>query len=123
MSFCFFFSSRRRHTRWNCDWSSDVCSSDLANAGHYVFSLGVHKEVAVEDFFAGTRIASEADSRAGSVAGISEHHLDDVDGGAEEARDFFDAAIGDSLLRHPGAKHGADGAPKLVDGVVRKLLP
>src|SRR6516164_3045020 len=22
----FFFSSRRRHTRWNCDWSSDVCS-------------------------------------------------------------------------------------------------
>src|SRR6266481_8139578 len=25
----FFFSSRRRHTIWNCDWSSDVCSSDL----------------------------------------------------------------------------------------------
>src|SRR5689334_24048030 len=27
--FLFFFSSRRRHTRWNCDWSSDVRSSDL----------------------------------------------------------------------------------------------
>src|SRR3989338_2483595 len=26
-----FFSSRRRHTRWNCDWSSDVCSSDLVS--------------------------------------------------------------------------------------------
>src|SRR6266481_6545246 len=26
----FFFSSRRRHTIWNCDWSSDVCSSDLS---------------------------------------------------------------------------------------------
>src|SRR5690625_7294722 len=26
----FFFSSRRRHTRWPRDWSSDVCSSDLA---------------------------------------------------------------------------------------------
>src|SRR5436190_2676164 len=26
---CFFFSSRRRHTRSLCDWSSDVCSSDL----------------------------------------------------------------------------------------------
>src|SRR4030065_1870790 len=25
----FFFSSRRRHTRCKCDWSSDVCSSDL----------------------------------------------------------------------------------------------
>src|SRR2546426_8580030 len=24
----FFFSSRRRHTRFDCDWSSDVCSSD-----------------------------------------------------------------------------------------------
>src|SRR5256884_1952161 len=27
----FFFSSRRRHTRCSRDWSSDVCSSDLAN--------------------------------------------------------------------------------------------
>src|SRR2546430_1052036 len=33
----FFFSSRRRHTRFDCDWSSDVCSSDLPlplNTGH-----------------------------------------------------------------------------------------
>src|SRR2546430_9448906 len=29
VSFLFFFSSRRRHTRFDCDWSSDVCSSDL----------------------------------------------------------------------------------------------
>src|SRR6267142_5295119 len=29
MLFFFFFSSRRRHTRLTCDWSSDVCSSDL----------------------------------------------------------------------------------------------
>src|SRR2546430_3146533 len=29
--FFFFFSSRRRHTRFDCDWSSDVCSSDLMN--------------------------------------------------------------------------------------------
>src|SRR5688572_32212432 len=28
----FFFSSRRRHTRFDCDWSSDVCSSDLVEA-------------------------------------------------------------------------------------------
>src|SRR5690625_7875121 len=28
----FFFSSRRRHTRWPRDWSSDVCSSDLTKA-------------------------------------------------------------------------------------------
>src|SRR6266853_834582 len=30
--FVFFFSSRRRHTRFDCDWSSDVCSSDLDTA-------------------------------------------------------------------------------------------
>src|SRR5207249_9583018 len=31
--FCFFFSSRRRHTRSKRDWSSDVCSSDLGVEG------------------------------------------------------------------------------------------
>src|SRR2546430_8099364 len=29
-AYVFFFSSRRRHTRFDCDWSSDVCSSDLS---------------------------------------------------------------------------------------------
>src|SRR5256886_4730844 len=32
--FFFFFSSRRRHTRFDCDWSSDVCSSDLDDFRH-----------------------------------------------------------------------------------------
>src|SRR5690625_7823955 len=32
VSVFFFFSSRRRHTRWPRDWSSDVCSSDLCFA-------------------------------------------------------------------------------------------
>src|SRR5690606_40304258 len=30
----FFFSSRRRHTRFSRDWSSDVCSSDLSTPAH-----------------------------------------------------------------------------------------
>src|SRR5260221_4123428 len=30
-----FFSSRRRHTRSLCDWSSDVCSSDLTQTGKF----------------------------------------------------------------------------------------
>src|SRR6266480_6443338 len=34
----FFFSSRRRHTRLTCDWSSDVCSSDLVAPGGGPFS-------------------------------------------------------------------------------------
>src|SRR5688572_31706532 len=39
--FFFFFSSRRRHTRFDCDWSSDVCSSDLnAVLGAAIFVPG-----------------------------------------------------------------------------------
>src|SRR3989475_878008 len=34
----FFFSSRRRHTRFDCDWSSDVCSSDLMKLGAHAIS-------------------------------------------------------------------------------------
>src|SRR5438034_7205655 len=37
----FFFSSRRRHTRSLCDWSSDVCSSDLSAGGSYTVTLTV----------------------------------------------------------------------------------
>src|SRR5688572_32216846 len=41
--FFFFFSSRRRHTRFDCDWSSDVCSSDLTEArlGPAIARLGL----------------------------------------------------------------------------------
>src|SRR5215211_8646317 len=45
--FFFFFSSRRRHTRSLCDWSSDVCSSDLACA---------ERRVAVVPFGGGTSV-------------------------------------------------------------------
>src|SRR5215510_15695317 len=42
----FFFSSRRRHTRWPRDWSSDVCSSDLPQAldMHEVLEGAIHGE-------------------------------------------------------------------------------
>src|SRR5690625_5744343 len=37
----FFFSSRRRHTRWPRDWSSDVCSSDLVLRGRLGREVGL----------------------------------------------------------------------------------
>src|SRR5205085_8263980 len=40
--FFFFFSSRRRHTRFDCDWSSDVCSSDLTDPAEPMPLLVVH---------------------------------------------------------------------------------
>src|SRR5256886_8301940 len=36
----FFFSSRRRHTRFDCDWSSDVCSSDLFRSAQDAINIG-----------------------------------------------------------------------------------
>src|SRR5438876_7106126 len=42
---CFFFSSRRRHTRWTGDWSSDVCSSDL---GGLVIDMSTMKGIRVD---------------------------------------------------------------------------
>src|SRR2546430_6841899 len=41
MIFFFFFSSRRRHTIFDCDWSSDVCSSDLVIAAVVTGAIGV----------------------------------------------------------------------------------
>src|SRR5207249_5057223 len=40
--FFFFFSSRRRHTRSKRDWSSDVCSSDLARSASLLSATGRH---------------------------------------------------------------------------------
>src|SRR5690242_21776536 len=40
VSSIFFFSSRRRHTRLTCDWSSDVCSSDLDSAARALYGSG-----------------------------------------------------------------------------------
>src|SRR5436309_10340654 len=40
----FFFSSRRRHTRFSRDWSSDVCSSDLAG-GHAGLHAAAHRGI------------------------------------------------------------------------------
>src|SRR2546430_2232441 len=42
----FFFSSRRRHTRFDCDWSSDVCSSDLTD-GERALQILVSKNLQV----------------------------------------------------------------------------
>src|SRR2546430_12895457 len=39
-SIYFFFSSRRRHTRFDCAWSSDVCSSDLGGDAELTLARG-----------------------------------------------------------------------------------
>src|SRR6266581_6050765 len=70
----FFFSSRRRHTRWTGDWSSDVCSSDLAGAPVVALVSGSNRL---------------DQSRLGSVAGEPV-----TKAGAEAARSATGYAIG-----------------------------
>src|SRR5439155_13586761 len=58
----FFFSSRRRHTRWPRDWSSDVCSSDLIMTGAPV-PEGADSVIRVEDTDRGSDVVAIRDAR------------------------------------------------------------
>src|SRR5690606_39438536 len=50
----FFFTSRRRHTRFSRDWSSDVCSSDLLAVGDLDRQPAQHEDhLVVDDFDVG----------------------------------------------------------------------
>src|SRR5690625_7726078 len=68
----FFFSSRRRHTRWPRDWSSDVCSSDLQLLELVKNALvGGHDELGVrqllgcsDDLGGGTHVVGQIDDRS-----------------------------------------------------------
>src|SRR5690625_6892688 len=50
LSLFFFFASRRRHTRWPRDWSSDVCSSDLLNIKGKQVEVDIKQELQEYDF-------------------------------------------------------------------------
>src|SRR5215510_2828569 len=84
----FFFSSRRRHTRWPRDWSSDVCSSDLERFAETLtahdldaFSALLHPEYVNHNRYA-------EPGKAGSVA---------VFGAFFDAFDEFRAEVDDIL--------------------------
>src|SRR5690606_39881638 len=47
----FFFSSRRRHTRFSRDWSSDVCSSDLHSEFVNLVERMLEDERVINDFY------------------------------------------------------------------------
>src|SRR2546430_6424063 len=79
VSFVFFFSSRRRHTRFDCDWSSDVCSSDLAPLTDFrekmLFIRGLYNEEAQKgnihssqtgNLLSGAPLASGGEIRSGT---------------------------------------------------------
>src|SRR2546427_9102753 len=65
--FFFFFSSRRRHTRFDCDWSSDVCSSDLHQrlAHHGAADRVVVGQLLLPQPFAGRQFLRSEERRVG----------------------------------------------------------
>src|SRR4030065_2013958 len=63
----FFFSSRRRHTRFKCDWSSDVCSSDLID----VFAKGIEDFLSSGAYVIESRILNEIYSSYGSENSVN----------------------------------------------------
>src|SRR2546430_4360914 len=85
----FFFSSRRRHTRFDCDWSSDVCSSDLLDAWR---TIQRSHAIANGCYVAAVnRVGQERPS----------------DGGDGEGIEFW----GSSFLADPFGAGGAEGPP------------
>src|SRR3989475_5077365 len=81
--FFFFFSSRRRHTRFDCDWSSDVCSSDLDNR----YMLGEAPEL--RNFFVAAGFNSVGiASAAGAGKALAEWIV-----GGEPSMDLWDVDI------------------------------
>src|SRR5690625_6863316 len=96
--FLFFFSSRRRHTRWPRDWSSDVCSSDLIlereavdteidiEAMGLVARATKAREVAVQDMTPGERLFYERYTLCHVAREPSDHTFRQWQGRSEERR-------------------------------------
>src|SRR5690606_41159441 len=69
----FFFSSRRRHTRFSRDWSSDVCSSDLMAPRDFAKGIEVNKSIRIR--IAGMP-AGDRDIIVGLITAVpSKHHI------------------------------------------------
>src|SRR5260370_837924 len=102
----FFFSSRRRHTRFKCDWSSDVCSSDLRFS--VMSRLRKHENSTV---FAKMRVydgesLKESDPKARSVQEYKD--AAGVDEGMDGASTRFAFKILAATYNHDTSELGAD---------------
>src|SRR5256886_9171566 len=105
----FFFSSRRRHTRFDCDWSSDVCSSDLvADAAAFT------RVVTIVRRHGGPRPVVVVSALAGMTDALFAGAAAAAEGDVARARGIVD----EQLARHDGVGrallHG-DAAPPFQD--------
>src|SRR5712664_3002394 len=135
----FFFSSRRRHTRSDRDWSSDVCSSDLdrhqpARLWTVLLRLGIGEEAPLAQHDA-PALLRDAHQRIADLPDPAVRQLEDrlpggfverppeiVGGGVRLAvpAHVEADAVAEALLAQVALDHAQDGAALLVgDGVER----
>src|SRR6266481_5841590 len=97
----FFFSSRRRHTRWNCDWSSDVCSSDLVlpATGQNLRTVFRGKNACVAAGSPGAlcagKILTPSTTSLGPIAEDTRRQLEQLEDIAPERRHMLNFVAGD----------------------------
>src|SRR5690242_11384130 len=68
----FFFSSRRRHTRLTCDWSSDVCSSDLDRAVTRQTGCTIQHACRKTALNGGNQVLTTGTPRSSHASGVSD---------------------------------------------------
>src|SRR6266581_7207110 len=107
--FFFFFSSRRRHTRWTGDWSSDVCSSDLAQRERAGLVVPAEAVTWPEPGHVPPRVLGEPEEDPGRVRARQRGRDGELDPGLR-------ADVLHQLLdhRHPLAAHPDGGQDRVV---------
>src|SRR5260370_15544571 len=84
--YVFFFSSRRRHTRFKCDWSSDVCSSDLRPEALLVVDFFLKLEDGVKKGFWTRRAAGNVNINGNDLIAALDDGVIVEDARSEERR-------------------------------------
>src|SRR5438270_9826229 len=106
MLFLFFFSSRRRHTRFDCDWSSDVCSSDLERRSEALAAERAEAQSSATTLLQARIAAEEALSRKSIEAAAAEKQSAEAArqraAAEEELRIALAAQIGRASCRERG---------------------
>src|SRR5215211_8065493 len=102
MGTCFFFSSRRRHTTSLCDWSSDVCSSDLLLVAEMLARLD-HADETI------ARLSAELERAMAPLAEQVEL-LRTIPGVDRRVAEVIVAETGGDMARFPSPEHLASWA-------------
>src|SRR5437764_14100318 len=89
----FFFSSRRRHTRYIGDWSSDVCSSDLAGWLVGIYQLTTNHPARIAERTASLDLLSNGRVELGMGESASITELEPFGVNMDNKREIFEEAV------------------------------